>query len=106
MGQFVIATYRPKSGKEEALKAALQGHVDVLRAEGLATAHPVIRMAAADGTLLEIFEWAQEDAVSQAQGNQAVQEIWRTLELLCDHVPLKSLDEAAERFAHFNALEL
>ena len=106
MSTLVIATYRPKPGKEEALREAVAGHIDILHGEALITDRPTVRMVASDGTLLEIFEWASDEAALAAHSNPTVQSFWRSLEPLCDHVPLKDLAEAKERFASFKPLAL
>jgi len=106
MGQIVIATYRPKDGKEEALREAIAGHIVLLREQALVTDRAPLRMCASDGTLIEIFEWSSEESALAAHSNPEVQTFWRSLEGLCDHVPLKDLSEAKERFAHFDGLVL
>lgn len=106
MGKLVIATYRPKPGKDEALREAIAGHVDLLRAQELVTDRASVCMCSADGTILEIFEWASEEAARAAHVNAEVQTFWRSLESLCDHVPLAELPEASERFANFDPVTL
>ena len=106
MSKLVIATYRPKPGKEAALREAIAGHIALLRGQELVTDREPVRMSAADGTLLEIFEWASDEAALAAHSNPEVQTFWRSLASLCDHVPLKDLDEAKERFAHFDPVTL
>jgi len=106
MGKLVIATYRPKPGKDDALREAIAGHVATLRAEELLTDRETICMCSTDGTLLEIFEWASEEAALAAHSNEAVQALWASMEGLCDHVPLADLPEATERFASFDPVML
>ena len=53
MGQITIACYRPKPGKEEALKELMKTHLPRLKAEGLVTDRESIIMEAKDGTILE-----------------------------------------------------
>jgi hypothetical protein len=54
----VIVAYKPKAGKESDLLQLTREHVPLLRAEGLATDHPVTACLARDGTVVEVFEWA------------------------------------------------
>ena len=42
--EIVIAMYRPKEGKAEALRALVEGHVSLLRERGLATPRAPIVM--------------------------------------------------------------
>ena len=76
MGRFVVVAYRPKTGKEDALLAAVRKHVEVLRAESLVTDRPAYAMRAADGTILEVFEWRSAEAIAQAHVNPAVHALW------------------------------
>ena len=54
---IVIVAYKPKTGKEADLLQLTREHVPLLRAEGLATGHPVTACQAKDGTVVEVFEW-------------------------------------------------
>jgi quinol monooxygenase YgiN len=102
---LVIVAYRPKPGQMDALLALTREHVPLLRAEGLATEHPVTVCQAQDGTVVEVFEWAA-GAMERAHANPAVLKLWERYALVCDYVPLASLAEASQRFAGFMPLEL
>jgi hypothetical protein len=104
MGRYVIAAYTPKPGKERDLLAVVSKHQRVLRAENLVTAAPSLLMRAADGTLLEVFEWHSTDAIAQAHASPAVQELWNEFSAACDYTPLARLAEAQTMFAEFEAL--
>ena len=101
MGIIVIAAYRPKAGQEAALKALVTEHVPVLREQGLATERPPVVMEAADGTILELFEWTSAEAIEEAHANAAVGRLWDRFHALCDYVPLADLKEAHALFAEF-----
>ena len=58
MPRLFIAAYRPKAGQHHALLALVRDHVPTLRRLGLATGRPATAMRAADGTVLEVFDWA------------------------------------------------
>lgn len=105
MGRFVIAAFKPKPGKADALCAAVARHLDVLRAENLVTDRPGSVMQAADGTLVEVFEWRSAEAVEQAHHNPAVQALWAAFAEACDYVPLASLAESAHPFSEFTPFE-
>jgi hypothetical protein len=106
MGRFVIVAYAPKAGKEEQLLAAVRKHLQVLQAEQLVTDRPAYVMRAADGTIVEIFEWRSAEAINQAHGNPAVQALWAELGAACDYVPLSKLAEAQQMFAEFDAVPI
>lgn len=101
MGRAVIVAYRPKPGMAEALKALVDTHVDRLRAQGLATDKKQIILQAADGTLLEIFEWMSPTAIQQAHSNPEVLKMWGEFAVVCDYLPLSQLPEAQALFAEF-----
>jgi predicted membrane GTPase involved in stress response len=101
MSRFVIAAYRPRPGRAQDLLALVRDHLPVLRREGLATDRPSYVMRAADGTLIEVFEWTSAHAIENAHQNQAVQALWARFGEACDYVSLASLSESQGPFAHF-----
>jgi hypothetical protein len=105
MGRIVIACYRPKPGKQEALKRLIVDHVATLRAQNLVTDRAPITMEAKDGTIVEVFEWVSSAAIEAAHTNPAVLAMWNDYEAVCDYVPLNTVAEAAEMFAEFTPLE-
>jgi hypothetical protein len=102
---IVIVAYRPKPGKEADLLQLTREHVPLLRAEGLATDHPVTVCRTTDGTIVEVFEWAP-GAVERAHTNPIVLKLWERYATACDIVPLTSLPEASNMFASFTPVEL
>ncbi len=106
MGRFVIVAYAPRPGMADALLAAVRKHLDVLRAEELVTDRPASVMRAADGTLLELFEWKSAEAIARAHANPAVQALWAEFALACDYRPLNGLAECQQLFAEFEPVDL
>jgi hypothetical protein len=102
---IVIVAYKPKPGKEADLLQLTREHVPLLRAEGLASSHPVTACQAKDGTIVEVFEWAAGGA-ERAHSNPAVLKLWERYAAACDFVPLASLPEASTMFASFTPLDL
>jgi hypothetical protein len=106
MGRFVIVAYKPKLGCEPALLAAVSKHLQVLSAEGLVTSRPAHVMRGNDGTIIEVFEWASQDAIRGAHSNPAVGALWAEFAAACDYVPLSSLPESHNMFAEFESIDL
>jgi hypothetical protein len=104
MGRFVIVAYKPKPGKAQGLAAAVKKHLRVLRAEKLVTGKEASIMRAADGTVVEVFEWLSLDAIAKAHSLPAVQALWGEFAAVCDYVPLASLGEAQQMFAEFESV--
>lgn len=104
MGQIAIACYRPKPGQQAALEALARTHVPRLRALSLVTAREPVLMRAADGTVIEVFEWTSEQAIADAHEHPEVQVLWEEFGRLCDFLPLAQLPEASELFGGFEPL--
>jgi hypothetical protein len=102
---LVIVAYKPRPGKEADLLQLTREHVPLLRAEGLATDHPVTVCQAKDGTIVEVFEWAV-GAVERAHSNPVVMKLWERYAAACDIVPLASLAESSTMFASFTPVIL
>ena len=105
MGRMVIALFRPKPGKSEDPMACMRDHLPVLRAQALATNHPSVVLRAADGTLLEVFEWVSQAAIDAAHTNPAVLALWERYAASCDYVTLGDLAEAGVMFPGFELVE-
>jgi hypothetical protein len=102
---LVIVAYKPKPGKEADLLQLTREHVEILRAEGLATDRPVVACEAGDGTIVEVFEWVP-GAVVRAHSNPAVLALWGRYAEACDIIPLSSLAESSSMFASFKPIVL
>ncbi len=104
MGILVICSYRPKPGWEEEARLLMQGHVPLLRSHGLITERLEVQGVAANGELVEIFEW---ESVEKSRGAPTIAEIgthWKAMGEVMDFVPLSELPEALHPFAHFNPI--
>ena len=106
MSRVVIAAFRPKPGKAQVLRQVVQRHGTVLTEQGLVTDRPRIVMQAADGTLIEVFEWRSAEAVEQAHENPAVQALWREFEAACEYVPVGAVAEAGRLFSEFAPVDV
>jgi quinol monooxygenase YgiN len=100
-GVTVLAVYRPKPDKAAELDQLVSEHLPVLRAEGLATDYPSTVLKAADGTIVEIFEWVSQDAIDGAHANKAVMALWKRFGAACDYLPIADLPEAKQLFSPF-----
>jgi hypothetical protein len=101
---MVIAGYRPRPGMEAALEALVARHWGVLRSEALVSGRPPCAMRAADGTVLEVFEWLCAESIERAHRSPAVQALWSEFAAVCDWVPVAALAECGQPFAEFEAL--
>ena len=104
MPRFVIAAFKPKSGREQQLLAVVEKHWRILQEQNLVTSRPRYAMQATDGTILEVFEWRSPEAIEQAHHNPAVLALWSEFEASCEYVPLASLSESTHPFSEFKPL--
>ena len=105
MGIIVFASYKPKIDKLGELNELIKIHVDILRAEGLATNRQTVLMKSKNGTIIEIFEWKSRESIEAAHTNKNVQNLWDKFTIVCDFVPISSLDETKELFTEFESIE-
>ena len=104
MGMVTIVRYRPKAGKDADLVALVGDHLRILQEERLATDRPPIIMRAANGDILEAFEWISPEAIEQAHQNPSVNALWARFAVACEYQPLASLEECQQLFASFEAI--
>ena len=104
MGRIVIVGYKPKPGKNEALKALMKTHLPRLKQEGLVTDRESIIMEAADGTIIEVFEWISKEAIQNAHTNPEVLKMWAEYAEVCDYVPVGHVAEIGNLFSEFGPL--
>src|ERR1700748_1682314 len=105
MGQTVIVAYKPKPGKEDALKELMKTHLPRLKDQGLVRNKDSYIMEAADGTIVEVFEWLSEEAIQKAHYNPEVLKMWGEYAEVCDYVPVGSLTEAGSLFSSFEPVD-
>jgi hypothetical protein len=105
MGVMVMALFRPKPGGQDELMACARDHLPVLRGQGLATDRPPVLLRAADGTLVEIFEWASPAAIEAAHTNALVGKLWARYAACCDYVTFADLAESRTLFPEFTLVE-
>jgi quinol monooxygenase YgiN len=106
MPHFVICAFRPKPGKEKELLAVIRDHMPTLRSQGLNTDRPAYVMRAADGTIVEVFEWKSKEAVEEAHRNPVVLKLWERFGACSDYITLRDLPETMSPFPHFEPITL
>jgi hypothetical protein len=102
MGSISLACYRPRPGCEQALFELVRNHLPPLRAEGLVTERASIVMRAADGTIVEVFEWVSREAIEGAHKNPVVLDLWKKFEAVCSYETPSNIAEFQNMFAHFD----
>ena len=100
MADVVIVAYRPNPGCDAALADLVADHVPFLRRLGLVTDRPASIMRAADGTIVEVFEW-RDGAIETAHTLPECMALWARYDAFCTYVPLRELPESSALFATF-----
>ena len=101
MGKIVIVGYKPKENQAAALKELMKTHLPRLKKENLVTDRESIMMEAADGTIIEVFEWISDEAIRNAHTNPEVLKMWDEYAAVCDYIPVGSIAEAGDLFSNF-----
>jgi hypothetical protein len=104
MPRLVIVAYAPKPGQAATLDAVVARHVPTLQRLGLATARPAFVARAADGTVVEIFEWVSPASIDAAHDDLTVQAIWEEFAACCEFVPIANVAEAGRLFSEFESV--
>jgi hypothetical protein len=104
-GEVVIAVYRWKPGRRDALLAIVEKHVPTLRTLGLITDRPVLLVEGKDA-FLEIFEWTSNEAAVEAHHAPDVAELWNAMEEVATFPALAEIEDAQRRFPHFRPVEV
>jgi hypothetical protein len=99
-----VACYKPRAGCEEALRELVRNHLPPLRSAGLVTERILIAMRAADGTIVEVFEWVSQEAIAGAHHNPVVLDLWKRFEAVCSYETPSNLPEFQKMFSHFEAI--
>lgn len=102
MKKLAFAMYKPKEGKAGELNEILKTHMPALREYGLMTDKEPFTALADDGTVIEIFEWASQEAIDMAHEHPAIRSIWGKMGPICDFVSMKDLPEAQHPFPNFD----
>jgi hypothetical protein len=97
-----FAMYKPKEGQADKLREILSTHIPTLRQYGLVTERNAYTLQSADGTVIEVFEWQNEQAARSAHEHPAIRTIWGQMEGVCDFPTLKDLPEAKRPFPNFD----
>jgi len=104
MGSISVACYKPRPGHEAELLELVRNHMSPLRAEGLITDRAPIVMRAADGTIIEVFEWLSKEAIETAHKNPVVLDLWKKFEAACTYETPSNIKEFQNMFAHFEPI--
>jgi hypothetical protein len=104
--EVVFALYRPHAGKDTELRRLIAQHLPLLRKLELVTDRAPILVRAQDGTYIEVFEWRSEESARLAHEHPEVAKVWEAMGEIADFPALDSLQEAKERFSHFEPIAI
>lgn len=97
--RVVISAWRPRPGMGRRLRAELRDHHAMLWSEGLATDRQPILAETADGSIIEIMEWASTAAIAQAAMNERVAEFVDRMAAVARPTALGALQQGRDAMA-------
>ncbi len=100
--ELVIAIYKAKSGKLNELEILVRKHFPTLKDYGLTTDKEPFIGRATDGSIIEVFEWANSESAKKAHDHPGVAKIWEAMAVVCDFGKLEQLPEAKNVFPKFS----
>ena len=106
MSVMVIACYKPKPGKDDALLGVLKTHLPILRKEGLVGDGPSLCGRAKDGVVVEVFCWKSQGAIDAAHKNAAVGAMWEKFAEVCDFTVIADVEGAKDLFTALAPIDL
>ncbi|MHA7870942.1 MAG: putative quinol monooxygenase [Hyphococcus sp.] len=106
MGVMVIACYKPKPAKEDALMALLKDHLPALREQGLVGDEPSLCGQAQDGTFVEVFVWKSQAAIDAAHENAVVAAMWEKFGAACNYTVIADVAGAKDLFTPLTPVDL
>jgi hypothetical protein len=101
---LALAMYKPTEGNAEKLKEILKDHIPTLRKYELIADGTAYMVQSADGTIIEVFEWINNEAKNTAHEHPAIRTIWGKMEGICEFPGLQDLPEAKRPFPNFEIL--
>lgn len=104
--QVVFALYRPHEGKDAELRRLIAQHLPVLRRLEMITDRPAVLVRSKNGTYIEVFEWRSTAMSGRAHEHPEVARVWEAMGQIAGFPGLESLEEAKERFSHFEPVTL
>jgi len=105
MGKLAFAMYQPKKGKEDELRRILKDHLPTLKKYELITDKGSFFAKSSNGTFIEIFEWASDEAKTVAHQHPAIMQLWGKMMPICDFPTMKDLPEATKSFPNFELVD-
>ena len=103
---FTMPLYRATNKKNQMLLfEILKNHIPTLRKYELISDSPAFLLQSKDGTIIETFEWKDENAKRAAHEHPAIRTIWGEMEGICEFPSLGDLPESKTRFPNFKVLE-
>ena len=86
--------YKPLQGKDTDLLKVVEQHIPKLQELGLITDRANYLAKSSDGTIIEVFEWKDDEAKRIAHSNEDIRHIWTLMEDLCTFPQMTDLPEA------------
>ena len=103
---FATPIYKPTSeANRKRLLDILDQHIPLLRDVGYIIDRPASILESANGSILELFEWKDEEAKRLAHADDKVRQLWEAMEEICEFPTLSDLPESTAPFPNFKVIK-
>jgi hypothetical protein len=104
MGVISFAAFRPHAGRDADLLEVIGNRLPLLRRLGLATEREHIVVRTSSGIIMEVSEWASEEAVASAHKTPEVLAMWERFDGCSQYVTPNDANEFEKMFPTFQAV--
>jgi hypothetical protein len=104
MSKIALIVYKPRQDHTQDLIDSLLQNIPVMRKLGLVTYREQIVAKAKDGSIVQIFEWVEDDSQEQAMAHPVVQEMWINVSKISDFQKPMAVAEFQETLSMFEVV--
>lgn len=104
MRHIALILYSPRKDREQELIEMLQQNIPVMRKLGLVTDREQILASTKDGSIIQLFEWKNDDSQEQAMAHPVCQEMWLKVGNISEFQKPTAVAEFNEVFSMFKTI--
>lgn len=101
MRKIALIVYKPREGRTHELVDSLLENIPIMRKMGYVSFREQIVAKSKDGSILQIFEWLEEDSQEQAMADPIVQDMWMRATKISDFQKPVEVSEFHETLSMF-----
>jgi hypothetical protein len=104
MSKIALIVYKPRQDRTQELIDSLLENIPVMRKLGLVTFREQIIAKSIEGSIIQIFEWVEDDSQEQAMAHPVVQEMWVKIARISDFQKPMAVSEFQETLSMFETV--